>query len=559
MTSRHLQRRDFLRLAGLGAAAYLGSQIKIPGGFFPGISAQMGSTPTMQPMGDSTPVPAVGGAFTPDVEYDITAAEKTVQILPGTSTRVWGYEGKILQGPGETLTNLPNNSLGPIIRVKTGTKVRINFHNNLKEESVIHPHGLRVPQDCDGNPMEAIGPGQVKVYEFQVIDPAGPDWFHPHPMMTTAEEVYLGMAGLFYVWDDDEEMAVPGASTGANDIPVIIQDRIFSSNNQLVYSPSMMWGMLGNRIMVNGVLDASCSVEPRAYRLRLLNGSNARTYKLAWSNGMPLAVIGTDGGLLPEAVTRGYLMLAPGERADLWVDFSTLANQQVILKSLAFDAGMGMMGMMGSMGGMGGMGGMGRMGATGTPNSGTSNGMRGMGMMGAGTPLGTPMDILRVNVGSKATEKPVLGMLPPLTERYNATNVSNYNTPTPFTISMGMMMKWMLNGRQYEPDAVAEDEKVMAGVNLAWEFTNLSPIPHPMHIHNIHFQVVERSGSPMASYATVNQGFVESGWKDTVLVWPGERVKIAMNFGPMTGMYMYHCHILEHEQMGMMRNLMIMG
>ncbi len=147
--------------------------------------------------------------------------------------------------------------------------------------------------------MQAIGPGETKVYEFQVIDRAGPYWFHPHPHMRTAEQVVMGLAGLFYVTDAEEELAVPGAATGANDVPVIIQDRIFDGDNQIVYQDNMMWGYLGNRILVNGKPNTVFSLEPRSYRLRLLNGSNARTYKLAWSNNMPLKVIGTDGGLLP--------------------------------------------------------------------------------------------------------------------------------------------------------------------------------------------------------------------------------------------------------------------
>jgi FtsP/CotA-like multicopper oxidase with cupredoxin domain len=199
---------------------------------------------------------------------------------------------------------------------------------------------------------------------------------------------------------------------------------------------------------------------------------------------------------------------------------------------------------MSNMGGMGmrgrGMGGM------------------GMGMMGGGLANGSALDILAVNVGKTASTTPTLGTPSPLSKHYDASNVPNFATPTPFVLSMGMMMTWWINGRQYEMTGLAEDEKVMVDEPTAWEFINLSPIPHPMHLHNVQFQVVQRTPSTMASYASVNQGFVDDGWKDTVLVWPGERVKIAMQFGPHMGMYMYHCHILEHEDMGMMRNLMIM-
>ena len=479
--------------------------------------------------------------FVPDAEISITAALKSVQILPGAQTNVWSYEGQLLSGSGVTVQNLPGIYLGPILRVQSGKKLRIFFHNNLAEDSVIHPHGLHVPEDCDGQPMQAIGPGQTKVYEFQVIDRAGPYWFHPHPMGRTAEQVVMGLAGLFNVWDSDEELAVPGASTGANDVPVIIQDRNFDSSNQFLYNPNAMWGYLGSRILVNGKPDAVLSLEPRAYRLRFLNGSNARTYKLAWSNNMPLKVIGTDGGLLPAAVSKSYVMLMPGERVDAWVDLASLAGKQVSLRSLSFNPG--------GMGGMGG-GGMG--------GGGMGGGGGGGGGMGSSLANGAAFNILTVNVGKKTTATPVLGPLPALSVRYNASNVPNYATPRPFTLEM-QHMTWTINGRVYEMTAVADDEMVNLGDTMAWEWINNSPIPHPMHIHNVQFQVVQRTPpSSTSSYNTANQGLVDSGWKDTVLVWPGERVKVAMTFAPYTGMYMYHCHILEHEDMTMMRNYMIM-
>lgn len=511
MRPRPVSRRDFLKVTGLGSAALL---------FGKPLSAVW---PQTEP-------------FVPDAEMSITASEKYVEILSGAQTRVWGYEGQLLSGSGVSIQNLPGLYLGPILRVRSGSKIRIYFHNNLAEDSVVHPHGLRVPEDCDGQPMQAIGAGQTKIYDFQVIDRAGPYWFHPHPMGRTAEQVAMGLAGLFYVWDDEEALAVPGASTGANDLPVIIQDRNFDSNNQFLYNPNMMWGYLGSRILVNGKPNATASLEPRAYRLRILNGSNARTYKLAWSNNMPLKVIGTDGGLLPAPLSKSYVMLMPGERVDIWADFTAVAGKQVVLSSLSFNPGGAMMGGGGGMGG-GGMG----------------------GGMGSSLANGAAFNILTVNVGRKATTKPVLGPLPPLSLRYSASNVSNFATPVPFTLAMERMMTWTINGRVYDPMAVADDEMVYRDVPIAWEWINNSPIPHPMHIHNVMFQVVQRNASGTSSgYSTVNQGFLDTGWKDTVIVWPGERVKIAMNFGPHTGMYMYHCHILEHEDMTMMRNLMIM-
>jgi FtsP/CotA-like multicopper oxidase with cupredoxin domain len=177
--------------------------------------------------------------------------------------------------------------------------------------------------------------------------------------------------------------------------------------------------------------------------------------------------------------------------------------------------------------------------------------------MGSGLAMGAAFDILTVNVGRRAATKPVLGALPALSIKYDASNVPNYNTPRPFTLGMSMMT-WTINGRVFEMMECADDEMVYVDDTMAWEWINNSPIPHPMHMHNIQFQIVQRTPPSTSSYGTINQGLVDTGWKDTVLVWPCERVKIAMKFGPHIGMYMYHCHILEHEDMTMMRNYMIM-
>ncbi len=543
MTLGTVTRRRFLQGISASAALLLGNSIGPPGQR-PWLlrAAAASEMPDAATVGAPTIRAQMAETFVPDAEVAVTAHEKYVPILAGAQTRVWSYTGQLLSGSGVTVQNIPGSYLGPILRVQSGRKLRIFFHNNLAEESVIHPHGLRVPEDCDGAPMQAIGPGETKVYEFTVVDHAMPAWFHPHPHMRTAYQVFMGLAGLFYVWDEDEVRAVPGAETGANDVPLVIQDRTFDSYNQFVYQPHHMWGYLGNRILVNGRPNAALSLEPRAYRLRILNGSNARTYKLAWSNGMPLTVIGTDGGLLPSVVQKSYVTLMPGERVDVWADFNRLARKQVVLRSLSFDPGGGTMGGGGGRMGGGGMGG----------------GGMGGGGIGSGLANGAAFDILTVNVGKSATAQPGLGPLPALETYMPLPTPDNVDAPVPFVLDMQQMV-WTINGRVYEMMGVAEDEMVHLGHPIAWEWINNSPIPHPMHIHNVQFRVLSRNSAAAPSgYGTVSQGLVDSGWKDTVLVWPGERVKIAMNFMPHAGMYMYHCHILEHEDMGMMRNLMVM-
>ena len=314
MKTNRMSRRDFLKIAGFSSAAIF---LNKPANLF-GLPAMI--QPQME-------------EFMPDAEISITAKPKLVQILSGAQTQTWSYEGQLLSGSGVTVQAVPGSYLGPILRAKTGTKVRIYFHNQLGEDSVVHPHGLRVPEDCDGQPMQAIASGQTKIYDFQVIDRAGPYWFHPHPMGRTAEQVAMGLAGLFYVWDDEEVLAVPGAATGANDMPVILQDRNFDSGNQILYNPNMMWGYLGSRILVNGKPNATSALEPRAYRLRIINGSNARTYEMTLvdpiSNnpGPAIWVIGTDGGYLDKPAGVGVagknnkLAIMSGERYTAIIDF----------------------------------------------------------------------------------------------------------------------------------------------------------------------------------------------------------------------------------------------
>ena len=215
------------------------------------------------------------------MEIDLVAQLDSVSILQGPNTRVMQYLATLKHGPSGTLQNLPGSYLGPIIRVQKGQKVRINFHNKLSEPTVTHWHGLHVPAEMDGHPMDAINTGETYVYEFEVLNRAGLNIYHPHPHEATASQVYFGLAGGLIV--NDPEEAKLGLPSGEFEIPVIIQDRRFDGDNQFVYSrrmPDRMMGFYGDRILVNGRADFQLDVASRAYRLRVLNGSTARIYKL---------------------------------------------------------------------------------------------------------------------------------------------------------------------------------------------------------------------------------------------------------------------------------------
>ncbi|MFP4367910.1 MAG: multicopper oxidase family protein [Bacteroidales bacterium] len=300
-----MNRKEFLKYSGLGALALgLTPSLYCTG---PGPQKQL-ANPGLKPTEN----------FNPDLEVELTAVTDEVQILPGEKTRVYTYLVKVTHGDQSLVATVNNSYIGPVLRVRRGQKIRINFHNQLSQESIIHWHGLHLPPEMDGHPRYALENNETYVYEMEIVDPAGTYWFHPHPHEITGLQVYRGLAGLFIVSDQEEEdLNLP---SGEFDLPMVIQDRTFDNSNQLQYLEndmmSRMAGFFGDTILINGKREPS-QVATNAYRMRIINGSNARIYKLAWSDQTPLVVIGTDGGLLEESISKPYLMLALGERAEV--------------------------------------------------------------------------------------------------------------------------------------------------------------------------------------------------------------------------------------------------
>jgi suppressor of ftsI/bilirubin oxidase len=509
--------------------------------------------------------------FRPDSEIEFTSRIAEVQVLPGALTRVFKYEGHVLKGPKAVLKTLPGY-LGPTLNLVHGQKVRIFFYNKLPEPSIIHWHGMHVPQNMDGHPMYAIEPGERYVYEFEVINRAGTNWYHAHTHEMTASQVYQGQAGLITVTDEQEKkLDLP---QGEYDLPIVIQDRRFTSGNQLQYLSGMherMTGFLGDTILINGLANNVIQVKTRAYRLRLFNGSNSRIYKLGWEDGTPLTAIGTDGALLGAPETLPYIMLAPSERVELWVDFSgRKPGTDLMLRNLEYDVSHmgGMGGGMGHGSGIGGRrmgGGMGHRGGGG----------RGMGMGMRGPVLGDSFTVVKFHIAQRADDSPrlpqSLAKIQKLTER----NISNPDRIIPIAASMDHMSP-QLNSRSFEMYEWEDTEEIPVNTIQKIRITNehrgmeggmhggggggmggmgMMSMPHPIHIHNQQFQILSRRVKDNdASYASVKDGFINSGWKDTVLVMPGEEIDIIKPFEDYTGLFLYHCHNLEHEDMGMMRN-----
>ena len=534
--STQISRRDVLKLMGLGAGgAFLSACGLLPSASTNPTAAPVFPTPL-------TPLPDL-----PILSAELTAGRGTLPIFSGKETPVWRYQASVKEGGGDFIQTLSGSYLGPIFRVKQGQRVQVRLNNELPDPTIIHWHGLKIPEEMDGHPRYAVAPGKSFDYDFQVINRAGMYWFHPHPHQLTGPQVYYGLAGLFIV--SDEEEAALGLPAGEYDLPLVIQDRIFDSQNQMVYLANGMMdsmiGFLGDTILVNGSPNATLDVKASAYRLRLLNGSNSRIYKFAWQDGTPLTVIATDGGLLETPVTRDYITMGPGERVELWADFSGRnAGSEMKLVSLPYT----------DFSGGGGMMGGGMMGSSGLPN-------------------GTPFDILRLMIGEKGADVNPLPSQLSTIERHAVNDAVNGNNPRSFRLAMQGMVH-TINNRLFEMDAVAQDEIVRLNDLEVWEFVNLEgsgggmgmgmmnmEMPHPMHIHGVQFQVLERQIARgfESAYQELSGGFVDDGWKDTVLVLPGETVRVLVRFENYTGIYLYHCHNLEHEDAGMMRNYRIKG
>lgn len=488
--------------------------------------------------------PRVKLSGTPDLELNLTAAPKQVAIFPGQMTNVFSYTGELVSGAAGRVQNIPGSYLGPIIRARQGEHVRIHFTNNLPQQTIVHWHGLHVPTIMDGHPQYGIPSGSSYTYDFEILNRAGTHWFHPHPHMLTASQVNQGLAGLFLVSDDDEEMAE--LPSGAYDIPLVIQDRSFDANNQFIYTGVGLYGFIGNTILVNGQANVIQPVFDQTYRLRILNGCNSRILKLAWSDGTPLTVIATDGGLLANPIQRDYVTLSSAERVDILVDFSQWApGTEPVLKSLPFTGA--------------------------TPASGS-------------LPNGAEFAVMTFHIaaaqhtylpliqqsGSQTTPSTPISLSTALSrfQRLDPADALNAGTPRPYSLYANGA-DWTINGRLFEMTGVAADEIFQLNTQEQLEFINIPPggpgsnveIAHPMHLHGPHFQVISRTPptdpTQYNNWLTVKDGYTDEGWKDTILLMPGERVVIQMHFHEFTGLYLYHCHNLEHEDMGMMRNYRI--
>ncbi|WP_242221957.1 multicopper oxidase family protein [Bacillus cereus group sp. BfR-BA-01380] len=486
--------------------------------------------------------------------YEVTMKQSKRKLHRDLSpTTVWGYNGMY---PGPTFevernhpifvkwkNKLPLKHLLPVDQTVHGAE-----SDKPPVRTVVHLHGGRVHPESDGHPdawftrgFKNVGPEFVnEVYYYPNCQRPTTLWYHDHALGITRLNVYAGLAG-FYLLRDEEEKKL-NLPSGKFEIPLVIQDRSFYANGELFYpsqpgnvsppapqsplpidpalpNPSVVPEFFGNTILVNGKVWPYLEVEPRKYRFRILNGSNSRFYRMQLSPGQNFVQIGTDGGLLEKPVQVSEIILAPAERADVIIDFSNHNGQSIILTNDA---------------------------PTPFPDG--------------ESPSEDLRQIMQFRVKqtccrpdkSKIPEK--LSCLEHLNPQDAV--MTRKNTLLEATDNFGRPMP-LLNNMEWDQPIT---ETPYNGTIEIWELYNTTPDTHPIHLHLVNFQILNRAvftGDPNGSNLKIGPPIPpdpnERGWKDTVRANPGEVARIIAHFGPFTGTYPWHCHILEHEDYDMMR------
>jgi spore coat protein A, manganese oxidase len=511
-----LSRRGFLGLLGGAAAvgALSGCGLGATGGSTGEQVASAAALP--EPFRVPLPVPPVARPVGVDPTgadlYRVTQRVADVEILPGLRTPILGYDGIFP---------------GPTFETRRGRPVVVRHRNELPVPTVVHLHGGHTPAESDGWPLDLVLPagdtsgwtghhGMVgdpvageREHRYPTDQRAATLWYHDHRMDFTGPAVYRGLAG-FHIVRDDIEDAIP-LPRGDRELPLMICDRSFAADGSFAYpgldqgmrslpgvEDDWMEGVLGDVVLVNGAPWPVHEVDAARYRLRLLNASNARRYRIALTvpgaPGLPLVQIGSDGGLLAAPISHDAIEIAPGERFDVVVDFSVLpVGTEVTMAN------------------------------------------------GLGT--GRTADVMRFRVvrtapdDSRVPER--LAEVEPLVPAPGATMRT-------FRFARGAVgdhQGWTINDTSFDPDTSLAD--IPLGEVEVWRF--VTDVHHPVHVHLDPFQVLRRGAGAA--------GFYDTGWKDTVDIRPAEIVDVAVRFSDHAGRFVFHCHNLEHEDMAMMATI----
>jgi spore coat protein A len=522
-----ITRRKFLHRSSLATTALLMN--RLPGLHqAPAVKALTINTSTLAKYVDPLPIPptaqpsAYGGSsanLPAKVAYyrmAMLAFEMKVHrdLKP---TQMWGFS-----------SGFP----GPTLDVRSGQEIMVEWVNELPEKhflpidhslggagkdqpdvrTVVHVHGAKVAPENDGFPEDWIVPGKSVTYHYPNNQDAAMLWYHDHAMGINRLNIYAGLFGVYLIRDAVEDSL--NLPAGKFEIPLVISDRFFTPEGQLFYpvsdKPNAPWvpEVFGDGILVNGKLSPFLDVAARKYRFRVLNGSNARFYHLSFENGAALKQIGTDQGLLQAPVSLKALVIAPGERVDLVVDFSAHRGEQMILKSDAFA-------------------------------------------------------IVQFRVSSEKVDdtsslptalRPVAKIAESEAVKTRLLSLDEYQNRVAEPVLM------LLNGTYWHQPVT---EKPVLNTTEIWTLVNPTDDAHPIHLHLVRFQILDRRRFDIFSYTSKRElKFTgspvapepwEAGWKDTVRAAPGMVTRIIARFEGYPGRYVWHCHILEHEDNEMMR------
>jgi len=472
-------------------------------------------------------------------EIAFSARASTTNFMPGRRTATYGYNGPFL---------------GPALRLRRGQRVTIDFVNRLPEPTTVHWHGLVIPGDVDGGPHNPVAPGSQWRPSLSIDQPAATLWFHPHFYPSTAAEVIKGLAGLLIIDDEDTDQLNLPSHWGVDDIPLIIQDRRFRRDGQFFDRMNMTAvtnGYVGDVVLVNGARYPEAKTTRSWVRLRLLDGSNARSYLLKASDGRSLFVIGSDGGLLESPVEMKHILLHAGERFEVMVDcrsgtpfdLVTVPTGERIMQLPPFDESVPLV--------------------TVRPEGADRQGQLPASLVKLPpVPSGLPaisqelvMNMFRDKEGMMPLMKAGLGMnksMPGMASMSAKIDPSVAARVTKLIVDQPELSRkeqLSTNGVNGKSFALGEtDFTVKRGQDLRWRISEGNdPMPHPVHVHGCQFRIVSQSGQKPEAY--------RSGWKDIAPISDGGFSEILVNFPHAAGLdapYMAHCHILEHEDSGMM-------
>jgi blue copper oxidase len=422
-------------------------------------------------------------------------------FIPGKPTRTYGYSAQVL---------------GPVIRMRRGDEIKMTVENALDTVTTVHWHGLLVPGDRDGGPQQLIRPGGRWRPILKVDQPAATLWFHPHAHHDTARQIYMGLTGMIIVDDGtDARLGLP-RTFGIDDLPLVLQDRTFGSDGSIEYGTdglAIVYGERGDTVIVNGAIAPVAKVPPGLVRLRLLNAANAQNFELRFSDQRTFHVIASDGGFLSAPVAVTKLTISPAERFEVLVDF---ANGKAVALETGPDEEMGEFGRLGSDG---------------------------------------SADYVPVMRFEPITTKPLFTQMPTrLIELLPASQASAVRQRQ-FIVNSGVCMNRTqagehadmvaltgINGQTFDMERIDVETKI--GTSEIWEVVSAG-MAHPFHIHGALFRILSVAGAPPPPHL--------AGWKDVVLVEDRAELLVAFN-QPSTRHhpFMYHCHILEHEEAGLM-------